>query len=157
MTDGEYTTKSTYRIQFEGTFSKLKLMPIWKAGAEPNCRFFAWTLLHRKILATNNLNKRNWPNDLIWKRRGANQERPTQLCKDCPFSKDVWFFLKQWFGLIVVDSVGTTRSLDGCWRKCHAKFDRGKRKKIDGVMIYLWWNIWKEWNRRTLQSKSLQP
>jgi len=36
----EYTTKSAYRIQFEGTFSKLKIMPIWKAKAEPKCKFF---------------------------------------------------------------------------------------------------------------------
>jgi hypothetical protein len=39
--DGEYTTKSAYNIQFVGSFSKLKLMPIWKAQAEPKCRFFA--------------------------------------------------------------------------------------------------------------------
>jgi hypothetical protein len=39
--DGEYTTKSAYQIQFEGTYNNLKLMPIWKAQAEPKCRFFA--------------------------------------------------------------------------------------------------------------------
>jgi hypothetical protein len=58
-TDGEYTAKSAYLIQFQGTFSKLKPMPIWKAKAEPKCRFFAWTLLHKKILTPNNLIKRN--------------------------------------------------------------------------------------------------
>ena len=48
MVDGEYTAKSAYCIQFQDTFSKLKLQPIWKAKAEPKCRFFAWTLLHKK-------------------------------------------------------------------------------------------------------------
>jgi hypothetical protein len=24
-------------------------------------------------------------------------------------------------------------------------------------MLYFWWNIWKEWNRRTFQNKTLQP
>jgi hypothetical protein len=38
--DGKYTTKSAYNIQFQGTFSKLRIMPIWKAKAEPKCRFF---------------------------------------------------------------------------------------------------------------------
>jgi hypothetical protein len=56
-TDGEYTAKSAYLIQFQGTFSKLKLMPIWKAKAEPKCGFFAWMLLHKKILTANNLIK----------------------------------------------------------------------------------------------------
>jgi hypothetical protein len=41
MIDGEYTTKSAYRIQFEGTFSKLKLMPIWKAGGGTQMSFFS--------------------------------------------------------------------------------------------------------------------
>lgn len=55
--DGEYSTKSAYNIQFEGIYSKLKLLPIWKAEAEPKCHFFAWTLLHKKILTANDLSK----------------------------------------------------------------------------------------------------
>jgi hypothetical protein len=54
-------------IQFEGSFSKLRIMPIWKANAEPKCRFFAWTLMHKKILMANNLTKRHWPCDPICK------------------------------------------------------------------------------------------
>jgi hypothetical protein len=39
--DGEYTTQSAYQIQFSAAFSKIRLMPIWKARAQPKCRFFA--------------------------------------------------------------------------------------------------------------------
>jgi hypothetical protein len=46
--NGEYTAKSAYAIKFQGTCTKLKLLPIWKAKAEPKCRFFAWTLVHKK-------------------------------------------------------------------------------------------------------------
>jgi len=45
----------------------------------------------------------------------------------------------------------------GGWRKCRAKFERRQRKRIDVIMIYFWWNVWKERNRRTFQQKSLQP
>ena len=34
--DGEYTTKSAYRIQFEDTFSKISVMAIWKLGRSPS-------------------------------------------------------------------------------------------------------------------------
>ena len=85
--EGEYTTKSAYRIQFEGTFSKLKIMPIWKAKAEPQCKFFAWMLLYKKILLANNLVKRHWPNGPICKLYGNDPETPTHLCKDCTFTK----------------------------------------------------------------------
>jgi hypothetical protein len=92
--DGEYTTRSAYLIQFEGSYSKLKHSPIWKAQVEPKCRFFAWTLLYKKILTANNLMKRNWPNDPTCKLCGIDPETPTHLCKDCPYAKQVWDQLK---------------------------------------------------------------
>ena len=55
--NGEYTAKSAYRIQFVGDYNKLRISAIWKAKAEPKCRFFAWTLLHGKILTADNLQK----------------------------------------------------------------------------------------------------
>lgn len=155
--DGEYSTKSAYRIQFEGTFSKLKLMPIWKAKAEAKCRFFTWTLLHKKILTANNLMKRHWSNDPICILCQQDPETPTHLCKDCIFSKQVWRFLKLWFGLSALDTVTMEGSLHNFWRKCRRKFEIPERRKIDGLFIYYWWNIWKERNRRTFQNKSLQP
>jgi hypothetical protein len=60
--NGEYTARSAYLIQFEGTFSKIRIAPIWKANTELKRRFFAWTLLHKKILTANNLMKRGWDN-----------------------------------------------------------------------------------------------
>jgi len=86
---GEYTIKSAYRIQFEGAFNKMRIMPIWKAKAEPKCRFFAWTLLHKKILTADNLSKRNWQHDPISKLCGIEHETPTHIWKDCPFTKEV--------------------------------------------------------------------
>jgi len=51
---GEYTTKSAYNIQFQGAFSKLRFMSIWKAKAEPKCRCFLLGLcyIRRFLLPT---------------------------------------------------------------------------------------------------------
>ena len=73
--DGEYTAKSAYGIQFQGSFSKLRILPIWKAKAEPKCKFFTWTLLYKKILTANNLIKRNWSNEPTCKACGIYPER----------------------------------------------------------------------------------
>jgi hypothetical protein len=129
-TDGEYTTKSAYCIQFEGTSSKLKFTLIWKAKAKPKCRFFAWTLLHKKILAANNLMKRHWPNDPICKLCGNNLETPTHLCKDCAFCKQVWSILKPWFGLSMIDTVGSNGSLHNYWHRCREKIDTAHKKDL---------------------------
>ena len=131
-------------------------MLIWKAKAEHKCKFFAWTLLHKKILTANHLMKRHWPNDPICKLCGNDPETPTHLCKDYTFTKQVWFVLKSWFGLSFMDTISTNGSLHSYWRKCQMKVDKPHRKAFDGLMIYFWWNIWKERNRRTFQNKSLQ-
>jgi hypothetical protein len=154
--DGEYTTQSAYRIQFEGSYSRLKLTPIWRAKAEPKCRFFAWTLLHKKILTANNLMKRNWANDPICKLCGNEPETPNHLCLNCPFAKQVWTQLKRWLDLSVIEVVPMSGTIHGYWRKCRAKVDNSQRRKFDGVMIYFWWNLWKERNRRIFQQRSLQ-
>lgn len=101
--------------------------------------------------------KRQWPNDPICKLCGSDPETPTHLCKDCAFSKQVWSFLKQWLGLSLLDSVTPNGSLHNHWRRSRAKFQKNQRKVFDGVMIYFWWSIWKERNRRTIQNTALQP
>ena len=96
---GEYTTKSAYQIQFDESFAKIKIFPIWKARAEWKCRFFAWTLLHPKILTSNNLSKRNWLHDPICKVCKFNPETLSHLCKDYIFIKEVWSIVRNWFSL----------------------------------------------------------
>jgi hypothetical protein len=84
------------------------MMPIWKAKTEPKCRFFAWTLMHKKVLTANNLMKRGWMVDPTCKLRGSDQETPTHLCKDCPFTKEVWEIVRVWFGLTELSTVQAT-------------------------------------------------
>jgi hypothetical protein len=37
------------------------------------------------------------------------------------------------------------------------KIDKPRKRRIDDIMIYFWWNIWKVRNIRTFQNKNLQP
>lgn len=71
--DGEYTTKSACQIQFEGAFSKLRITPIWRARAEPRCRFFLLGpyYIRRYSPPTYNLMKQNWAHDPICKLCGV--------------------------------------------------------------------------------------
>jgi hypothetical protein len=127
------------------------------ARTEAKCRFFAWTLLHKKILTTNNLMKHGWDNDPMCKLCWIEQETPTHLCKDCPYTKEVWEVIKLWFHLLVLNTVNTSGSLHQYWRKYRRKVDKNQRRKFDGIIIYFWWNIWKERNRQTFQQRALNP
>jgi hypothetical protein len=95
--DGEYSTSSAYQIQFIGVYSKMRLTSIWKARKEHKCRFFVWTLMHKKILTANNLFKRGWTDDtnLDCKLCGNELETLVHLCKDCPYTKEVWATLRR--------------------------------------------------------------
>lgn len=155
--DGEYSAKSAYLAQFQGRLSKIRVTPIWKAHAEGKCRFFAWTLLHKKILTANNLQKRGWTEDTDCRLCGNDFETPTHLCKDCPYTKEVWGILRQWLNLTQIQSVQESGSLINYWRKCRNKFQRAERRKVDGIFVYFWWNIWKERNHRQFQQKALNP
>jgi hypothetical protein len=144
-------------MQFAGTFSKLRITLIWKAYAEQKCRFFAWTLLHQKILTAKNLIKRWWPNDPICKLCGLEPEMPQHLCKDCNFTRETWAIVRNWCDITHIQSVNQSGSIYSYWRKCRATFDKSKKKVFNGIIIYFWWNIWKEHNRRTFQQKAKCP
>jgi hypothetical protein len=63
--------------------------PIWKAKSKKKCDIFVWILLQKKVLIANNLAKRNWPHDPIYKLCNIALESPTRLCKDCGLSGQV--------------------------------------------------------------------
>jgi hypothetical protein len=106
--------------------------------------------MESEILTSNNLIKRNWANDPTCKLCGSEPETPNHLCLHCPYAQQVWTDLKRWLNLSMLDSVPMTGSVHGYWRKCRMKVDKTERRKLDGIMIYFWWNLWKERNRRTL-------
>jgi hypothetical protein len=101
--------------------------------------------------------KRGWDNDPICKLCGIEQETPTHLCKDYPYTKEVWEVIELWFHLSVLNTVNTSGSLHQYWCKCRRKVDKNQRRKFDGIIIYFWWNICMERNRRTFQQRALNP
>jgi hypothetical protein len=99
--------------------------------------------------------KRGWTDDPVCKLCGSHQETPTHLCKDFLFAKEVWELVKQWTVTTDISTVSSSGSLYKFWRRCRMKVDKNLRRNFDGIIIYFWWNIWKERNRRTFQHQAL--
>ncbi|CAN6334617.1 unnamed protein product, partial [Urochloa humidicola] len=78
--DGQYSAKSAYNIQFEGTFSSSRWQDIWKSKAEGKHRFFVWLFLQSKILTADRLMARHWPCDPICSLCDQAQETAEHLC-----------------------------------------------------------------------------
>jgi hypothetical protein len=132
--------------------SRIKIEPIWKAKAEPKCCFFAWTLLHEKILTANNLQNRGWDHNPICPLCHIDPETPSHLCKDCSYSKSIWRTLLHWTNLNSLANLNHDGQLYTWWRRCRLRIDKPRRRLFDGLVVYFWWNIWKERNRRIFQN-----
>jgi hypothetical protein len=56
--DRNYSTRSAYRVPFQGSHRKFRHDLIWKAKAENKCKIHAWILMHGKIITADNLKKK---------------------------------------------------------------------------------------------------
>lgn len=151
--DGEYSSSSTYKIQFTTNFCKTHINPIWKAKTEPKCRFFAWTLLHNKILTSDNLQKWGWPCNQICSLCNVSPKTAAHLCKDCPFAEEAWNMILTWADLRFLDGIFKTGSLHKWWFRLRMLCSKQSRKKFDGLIIYFWWSLWLERNNRIFKGQ----
>lgn len=56
---GEYTAKSAYEAQLQGTYSNMQGTQVWKAHAEGKIKFFVWLAIQKKVLTAGKLLARN--------------------------------------------------------------------------------------------------
>jgi exonuclease III len=155
--DGSYTASSAYMAQFHGSFNTFSTDKIWKAHAEPKCRFFSWLVLQGRILTADNLAKRGWPHDPICQLCLCAPETPTHLCKDCPFTMAIWNQVRTWLGMGVAPSqpVSNFPSIDAWWDAMLIGASKTDARRLSGRFLYVIWNAWKERNRRIFNGMRL--
>jgi hypothetical protein len=115
--------------------------------------FFAWTLLHKKILTADNLLKRGWPCNPICCLCNSAPETILHLCKDCPFSREVWNKVLSWANLPPSNGILSDTSLYDWWTGLRSLCNSQSRRRFDGLLIHFWWNLWLERNNRIFQSQ----
>ena len=112
--------------------------------------------------------KRSWQ-QTIWRKGAghktrcanfaiANQKRRHNYAKITFFTRASWDRLISWLQVESLPPSTTATTLKGRWKKCRACFDKHNKPFFDGIIIYFWWNIWEERNRRTFNhvSKSVE-
>ena len=151
-----YTAASAYRCQFLGAHSPFDTDKIWKANAEPKCRFFAWLVAHRKIRTAENLALRGWPHDPICRLCHIHPETVQHLCHDCSFTKavrDAVFASKEL--PIPLSATTMDRDFDGWWLQYISNFTNKKKRVASGIITYIIWGVWKERNRRVFSNTAM--
>ena len=138
---------SAYAIQFQGSFPKFEPSKVRRAFAEP-VKFFAWLVLHKRILTADLLSTKGWPHDPTCQLCLTHPETATHLCMECPFTVAVWNTIDAWSGDKLRPFSGTQDSVDSAWGKIISSTTSAKARVRSARIIYIFWNVWKERNRR---------
>ena len=51
----EYSSASTYAVQFAGSFTPINFSKLWRSKVQPKCKFFLWLWLRQRILTDDQL------------------------------------------------------------------------------------------------------
>ena len=150
---GNYSTRSAYRVQFRGTHRKFQHDLIWKAKAENKCKIHAWILMHDKMLAADNLQKKRWPHQDHCVLCNSPMETGLHLSLLCPYATAVWDQVLSWKNFAVQLPHPETLSIAEWWEQTASNIPKQDCWRFNGVCIYIWWNMWKERNRRIFENK----
>lgn len=143
---GCYSSKSAYSYQFEGSFTRLDFVSLWKAPAEPKMRSLGWLILHHKTLTAQNLLQRHWPCNWICCLCTDAFEDTNHLFCECSFFKEVWALVHSWHNLLVSNS--QPAGIASWWEDINRQGSAIQKQDIRGVLLTTWWNVWLERNRR---------
>jgi hypothetical protein len=126
---------------------------LWKTRVEPKVKIFDWTDMHKKILMADNLAARGIQHNPLCPLCGNHPEDTDHLLIDCSFNKEVLRLLWAWYQFQGTPTSGAAHLDPANWLASNvARANRGYLRLATGILLYAWWNFWKEWNRRIFQS-----
>jgi hypothetical protein len=152
--DGKYSAKSAYGVQFFGSYCTFNNKAIWRAEVEGKHRLFAWLLVQGRILTVENLMVRNIQCDPVCALCDQDLETARHLCLHCVFAREVWVLVADWTRGDISVPVAEL-DLESWWNSSIQSTVKEKRRRVASLLIYTAWNIWKERNRRVFQGKSM--
>jgi hypothetical protein len=95
-TNGEYSTKSAYMVQFHGSINTKLDTLIWKSWAPAKCKCFAWLAVQDRLWIADRLARRGWPNQHLCPLCHSMDESIVHLLAHCQYSQRVWSAVRTW-------------------------------------------------------------
>ncbi|PNT70218.1 hypothetical protein BRADI_2g07826v3 [Brachypodium distachyon] len=124
---GSYSAASAYKARFVGSIPPFATAKIWKAHAEPKIKFFAWM---------------------------AHPETIAHLFRECSFTTEVWNLIKLWSN-DDLPAPTSPPSIDAYWDSLIRGKPLAERRAMSDRLLYAWWGVWKERNRRVFRNAVL--
>jgi hypothetical protein len=143
---GKFSVASDYEAQFKGSFSPLPAMPIWQAYVQPKCKFFAWLVIHDRILSASNMIKKNWPCNHNCSLCLCMHETTEHLLMECNYTEAFWNLVSTALQLPNYSAMSAAGDPNQWVEVINRSGSRKKRRKNVVVLCIFWWIIWKERN-----------
>lgn len=118
---------------------------------------FPWILIQNKVLTADNLARRGWPHQTSCILCNGPLETGPHLCLTCPFAQVVWAQVLTGENLSTFVNAPPAQAGDiGEWWEATTRLlPKDRRRQVNGLIIYVMWNIWKERNQRIFDHQFL--
>jgi hypothetical protein len=148
--DGQYTARSAYKLQFIGMTTSMSAEITWTTKAPPKCRFFTWLMLQNRIWTAARLQIRGWPNEYFCPLCIRNLETVLHLFHECCFSRIIWEKVGTWImaGELRPANWGQANDLGQWFVDMGSSGQRSTRDGVRSMIMLTVWEIWKERNNR---------
>jgi hypothetical protein len=152
-TNGEYSAKSAYEIQFLGSILSNMNKSVWKAWAPPKVKFFAWLAIQDRLWTAERLEKRGWPNCGLCVMCKQAPESISHLLVGCRFAVRIWTLVKDWLGTFSIHPHRWAGLSISSWWNLMTGGSATNRKALASLTLLVSWEIWNERNSRVFKKK----
>jgi hypothetical protein len=151
--NGEYSVGWAYKIQFQGSHPPFHMGNLWKARIESKVKLFDWMVMHQKIPTAKTLASRGMQVNSACTLCNSRDKNAQHLLTDCSFSREVLHLIWAWYNLSGGPSQGALTPGTAAWLTSNvASANAQDQRGATGIILYCWWNVWKERNRRVFKS-----
>jgi hypothetical protein len=127
---------------------------LWKAKVEPRVNFFRWTAMHQKIMTADNLAARGMQHNNVCNLCHQAPEDARHLLINCSFSREILRLLWSWFSMEGSPALCSQDQDPANWLSFNAqRASPVCHKEATRILLYHWWNVWKERNNRVFQAE----
>jgi hypothetical protein len=151
--DGQYSAKSAYSMQFEGKTRCLAAAQTWKTKAPPKCKFFLWLMLKDRIWTAARLQRRGWPNEYFCQMCFRNLETTEHLFCECHVTRKIWEEVASWIQApsLLPANWSNASSMNEWFTGMIAMAEPSRKPGLQSITMLTIWEVWRERNNRVFR------
>ncbi|WVZ66620.1 hypothetical protein U9M48_015811 [Paspalum notatum var. saurae] len=154
--DGSYSSASAYRACFLGSSFFLGAKFIWKTKVPPKVKFFAWLVAQDRCWTASRRRRHGLQDHDSCALCDQESETIDHLMLQCSFSRQVWFLALSVFSWQTLIPAASDTSMFW-WSSARNRVRKEYRPGFDGLVLLIFWMIWKERNARVFNRGAVSP